>query len=167
MKNSLMATLQAALLTLVAAQTRLSPPRRTRNPMREPTSNSAPGAVGLKLRPRGPGSGRNQWPSRAQRPTTTETHGEDRAIGAQTDARRWVSCGYACLRPQPRSSGLAGSCPTCNTDHSNRHLDAKLGAAPISAGVPSPALERAPPRSPMKNRRRPSPRRAARAAGHG
>ena len=113
--------------------------------MREATSNSAPGAIGLKLRPEAPvvvaTSGCRVLSGR-QRPRRTA-----RIVRLARKPTReggylagMLACGLSLA-----VLGLAGSCPTCNTDHSNRHLDVRLVATPISAGVPSPALERAPP----------------------
>ena len=113
--------------------------------MREATSNSAPGAVSLKLRPEAPAalatsgcrvlSGRER-PRRAAR-IVRLARKSTREGGYLAGM---LACGLSLA-----VLGLAGSCPTCNTDHSNRHLDAKLVAAPISAAVPSPMLERASP----------------------
>ena len=113
--------------------------------MREATSNSAPGAIGLKLRP--------------EAPAAVATHG-CRVLSSRERPRRTARIVRLARKPTREGGylagmlacglslavlGLAGSCPTCNTDHSNRHLDVRLVAAPISAGVPSPALERASP----------------------
>ena len=93
--------------------------------MREATSNSAAGAVGLKLRPEAPAGATNGCRTLSSRDRPRRTARIVRLAPKPTRKGGYLAgmlvCGLGLAL-----LGLAGSCPTCNTDHLNHRLDAKL-----------------------------------------
>jgi len=111
--------------------------------MREATSNSALGTVSLKLRTEAAAAVATSGCRVSGRERPRRTARIVRLARKPTREGGYLAGMLACGLSLA-VLGLAGSCPTCNTDHSNHH-DAKLVAAPIIAAVPSPPLERASP----------------------
>ena len=111
--------------------------------MREATSNSALGTVSLKLRTEAAAAVATSGCRVSGRERPRRTARIVRLARKPTREGGYLAGMLACGLSLA-VLGLAGSCPTCNTDHSNHH-DAKLVAAPIIAAVPGPPLERASP----------------------